>query len=219
MGELYLVRYAHASLGKDDCEKLFDLGYQQSTALGKAVAKKAVFQDRWIRGDMLGHRVTLGGAAVGMGKKNIKPAFHRGLNEFSSTGLLNASYNGKPIAKDPSTDRKIYFKELGEGVDNWQKNKKENLQKKWAEFTKSVNDVKKYSCAQKAKTALAMSSSGEISQLVASTLKTQTIQQTRLQLLRKKRSATKFIFPEQTFCIYGFNETPFITAENKRFLT
>ena len=99
------------------------------------------------------------------------------------------------------------------------KNKKENLQKKWAEFTKSVNDVKQYRCAQKAKIALAMSYSGEISQLVASTLKTQTIQQIRLQLLRKKRSATKFIFSEKTFCIHGFNETPFITAENKRFLT
>ena len=99
------------------------------------------------------------------------------------------------------------------------KNKEENLQKKWAEFTKSVNDVKQYRCAQKAKIALAMSSGGEISQLVASTLKTQTIQQIRLQLLRKKRSVTKFLFSDKTSCIHGLNETPFITAENKRFFT
>ena len=200
-------------------KKLSDLGYQQITALGKALAKQGVFQDHWILGYMLRHRETLGGAAARMGKKIVKPAFQRGLNEFSFTGLLNASDNGKPTAKHLSTDRKIYFKELDEAVDNWQKNKKENLQKKWAELTKNVNDVKQYRCAQKAKIALAMSYSGEISQLVASTLKMQTIEQIRLQLLRKKRSATKFLFSDKTSCIHGLNETPFITAENKRFFT
>ena len=110
-------------------KKLSDLGYQQITALGKALAKQGVFQDHWILGYMLRHRETLGGAAARMGKKIVKPAFQRGLNKFSFTGLLNASDNGKPIAKDLSTYRKIYFKELDEAIDNWQKQRRKFTKK------------------------------------------------------------------------------------------
>ena len=219
MAELYLIRHAQASFGTDDYDKLSDLGHEQSFALGKALFAQGLKPDAWVMGEMRRHNETLQGIAKGMGRNNVKTEIHNGLNEFDFTGLLNAYFKGKVAPSKMHSDHKIHFRTLRETILAWQKNKIDNPPETWANFKARVENAKQFIIAMQAKTVIALSSGGAISQLVSSTLETPASQQIQLQLQIKNCAISKFIFTEKAFYLNGFNETPHITAATQRFLT
>ena len=219
MAELYLIRHAQASFGADDYDKLSDLGHAQSFALGKALVAQGLKPDAWVMGEMRRHQETLQGIAKGMGRNNINTEVHHGLNEFDFKGLLNAYFIGKLAPAKMHTDRKIHFRALRESILAWQNNEVQNPPETWADFKERVENAKNFILSMQAKTVIALSSGGAISQLVSSTLQTPATQQIKLQLQMKNCAISKFIFNKKAFYLSGFNETPHITAATQRFLT
>ena len=52
MAEPYLIRFAQASFGADNYDKLSELGNKQSYALGKALASQGMQLDTWIMSEI-----------------------------------------------------------------------------------------------------------------------------------------------------------------------
>ena len=85
MAELYLIRFAQASFGADDYDKLSELGHKQSYALGKALASQGMQPDTLIMSVMPRHRETIEGIAKGIRLNAISAKMQTSLTEFDCT--------------------------------------------------------------------------------------------------------------------------------------
>ena len=219
MAELYLIRFAQASFGADNYDKLSDMCHKQSYALGKALASQGMQPDTWIMSVMPRHRETIEGIAKGIRLNAISTKIQTSLNELNFTGLLNAKYSGFTSPEKMHTDRKTHFRILRKTVLEWQADDIENPPETWTEFEKRIEVARKFIMRDGANTVLALSSGGAISQMISAALETPVEQQIRLQLQIKNCAVNKFIFTRNGFYLHGFNESPHITQETNHFLT
>ena len=216
MAELYLIRHAQASFGADNCDRLSDLGHQQSQSLGKALADQGVNPDFFHAGDMQRHRETLEGIQAGLGHKKSSFILHTVLNEFDSTGLLNARFRKGGTPALMHKDRKVHFRTLHDTVLAWQQNQIEDPPESWGIFCARIEAAWQAIMIEGPKTVLAVSSGGVIAQMTAALLQTSPEQQIKLQLQLKNCAVKQFIFSVRSTYLNGLNETLHITAASAR---
>ena len=214
MPELYLIRFAQASFGADDYDKLSELVNKQSYALGKALASQGMQPDTWIMSVMPRHRETIEGIAKGIRLNAISAEIQTSLNEFNFTGLLNAKYSGLTSPEKMHTDRKTHFRILRKTVLEWQADDIENPPETWTEFEQRIEVTKKKLIMRdEYHKVLARSSGTAISQMTAAALQTPRKQQIRLQLQMQNCAVNRFIFTRSRFYVHEFNESRHTTQK------
>jgi broad specificity phosphatase PhoE len=217
MPELIFIRHAQASFGAADYDVLSERGHRQSVAMGRALALAGLAPDAIFIGAQRRHRETMEGMVEGMAlAPQPEVTVHPGLNEFDFKGLLDARFRDEPRPEGTDHDRRTHFRILRDTVLAWQRDEVEDPPETWAGFCGRVADAKRAmleSSAQTgAKTVVAVSSGGAISQLVASALGAPAEQMIRLQLQMKNCAMSRLIVGREHLYLHSFNETPHVTA-------
>ena len=97
--KIIFIRHGQAQFGQANYDKLSEVGYEQSVALGKVLFEQGATIDHWVRGDMVRHAETLKGVSQGMRTQVTDQIVTPDLNEYDFTGLLDARFaDGKAPA-------------------------------------------------------------------------------------------------------------------------
>jgi broad specificity phosphatase PhoE len=222
MAQLILVRHGQASFGQANYDKLSDLGHDQAVALGQTLLARGISPDVWACGTMVRQAETLRGIQRGLGFAAQDPIVHAGLNEYDFTGLLNARFANEAPPEGIHTDRKVHFQNLRSTVAAWQDDDITDPPETWATFAqRTAQACRDLMAVKDAKTILAVSSGGAISQIVSTILETSKRQQIELQLQIKNASMTTVVFSATKGArfVSTFNETPFVTHKTEHLLS
>ena len=221
MPKIIFVRHGQAQFGQANYDKLSDVGYEQSVALGKALFEQGITIDHWVRGDMVRHEETLKGISQGTRTQVSHQIVTPDLNEYDFTGLLNARFVGGQAPAGLHTDRKTHFRLLRETLALWQNDEIANPPESWATFEKRLKRAQHTIFGLEGDTILVVTSGGAISKIVANALSVSHAKQVDLQLQIKNASMSTFIYSRRTggFFLNAFNETPFVSAKTQHLLT
>lgn len=216
---MHFVRHGQASFGASDYDNLSDIGHAQARALGRSFVVRGAQFDACFIGAQRRHRQTFDGIAEAL-KTDKEPIVLEGLNEFDFAGLLEARFAGQPSPADMHTDRKVHFRLLREVVLDWQRDEIDTPPERFSDFyarvTEAVTTIESYG----AKSAIAVSSGGPIGLMSALSAGAPPKQMVQMQLQTRNCGVTKILLTKGRRWLHGFNETPFLTAENtEQFLT
>ena len=217
MPKIIFVRHGQALFGQANYDKLSEVGYEQSVALGKVLLEQGVTIDHWVRGDMVRHA----GVSQGMRTQVTDQIVTPDLNEYDFTGLLDARFADGKAPAGLHTDRKTHFRLLRETLALWQNDEISNTPESWAAFEIRLLRVQQTIFGLEGETILVVSSGGAISKIVANVLGVSHAKQVDLQLQIKNASMSTFIYSRRTggFFLNAFNETPFVSAKTQHLLT
>ena len=221
MPKIIFVRHGQALFGQANYDKLSEVGYEQSVALGKVLLEQGVTIDHWVRGDMVRHDETLKGISQGMRTQVSHQIVTPDLNEYDFTGLLNARFADGQAPVGLHTDRKTHFRLLRETLALWQNDEIANPPESWAAFETRLLHSQQTIFGLEGDTILVVSSGGAISKIVANALSVSHAKQVDFQLQIKNASMSTFIYSRRTggFFLNAFNETPFVSAKTQHLLT
>ncbi len=215
MPVLYLVRHGQASFGADDYDVLSPAGHAQSEALGDALSRLGVKPDVFVMGDMRRHRETMEGILRAMGRSDVTPEIHAGLNEYDFGKLLAAKEKAQGSGDGPPPERRSYFRMLREVVQEWHRDEIPEPEETYGHFAARVEDARKFCMREGVETVLAVSSGGAIGQMIATTLDAPPLTQVKLQLQMKNCAVNRIVYSKRNTYLHGFNETPHIDASNE----
>ena len=221
MPKIIFVRHGQAQFGQANYDKLSDVGYEQSVALGTSLFEQGITIDHWVRGNMVRHAETLKGILQGMRAQVSHQIVTPALNEYDFKGLLDARFAGGTAPAGLHTDRKTHFRLLRETLALWQNDEIANPPESWATFETRLKRAQQAIFGIEGGTILVVSSGGAISKIVANALRVSHAKQVDLQLQIKNASMSTFIYSRRTggFFLNAFNETPFVSVKTQHLLT
>lgn len=148
MAVVYLIRHGQASFGKANYDQLSDLGHQQSTRLGQALAERMPVFDKVCLGSMLRHKQTANNclAAFDSSLEQIEASVDDGWNEYNHQDILAkyhpefASHESMRIfLKKQENPKKAFEYHFNKAIDRWMHGDHEHdYDESWVTFSGRV---------------------------------------------------------------------------------
>ncbi|MFN9194303.1 MAG: histidine phosphatase family protein [Pseudomonadota bacterium] len=208
MGTLYLVRPGQASCGRDDYDRLSDLGARQCEALGAWLHERGRRFEGVVRGTLRRHAQSLD--AIARALPGLPEAIEMpGLNEYDSEAVVRAVFQGElPPPLDPAAYRQ-HFRLLREGLLAWMEGRAQPAgMPSWRGWQDGIEAALTLVRERFAGDVLLVSSGGPIATAVAQVLQAPPASVVELNLRIRNSALTEFVFTPKRHALSVFNAVP-----------
>jgi broad specificity phosphatase PhoE len=240
MTTLYLIRHGQASFGQENYDQLSDLGQQQATHLGNALAKRLPNFDAVCLGTMLRHQQTASNCLEGFGQVIEQTdavsdvvsdaVFDAGWNEYDHQDILRqykpefvTSKSMMEYISQQANPKRAFEADFNGAIDRWIAGENDqDYVESWTAFTSRVHQALENTLAANAdKKRIAVFTSGGPISLVTQHLlgvPQEKIMQMNWTLLNC--GVTKLVSTGSRLFLASLNEhTHFEGVEQKHFIT
>jgi len=232
MATIHLIRHGQASFGKANYDELSDLGQQQATRLGQALAQRMPAFDAVFLGSMLRHKQTASNclAEFNSNLDQVNAVFDAGWNEYGHEDIL-AKYRPefathesmREFLKAQPNPKKTFAIEFNNAMNCWiQSTNPEQYKESWQAFTTRVHDAleRVVSNAQGSKSIAVFTSGGVISLIAQSMLGVDSEQIMKMNWTLLNCGVSKVVCTDSRRFLSTLNEHSHFEGEtNKHFLT
>lgn len=232
MAVVYLIRHGQASFGKANYDQLSDLGHQQSTRLGFALAERLPMFDQVYLGSMLRHKQTANNclAAFDSSVDQVKASVDEGWNEYNHQDIL-AKYRPefashetmRAFLKKQDNPKKAFEYHFNKAMDRWmQGNHEDDYEESWRTFSGRVQTAFENVLAdtQLSKNVAVFTSGGPISLIAQSLLGVDQLQIMKMNWTLLNCGVTKIVSTNNRVFLSSLNDhSHFESEDSKHFLT
>lgn len=231
MGRLLIVRHAQASFLADNYDQLSELGYVQSSLLGKFLADSSIAFDRVIIGSLLRHRQTAEAAGKEYKKKGhkwIMDTFrefdeHQGpevvQQVLANKGFFQQEDYGNATHSPTHLIKKQYFSAFQEITQKWiQEDASIGHEQfeSWKAFRlrvkKGLNRLIEES--NRGDTILLFTSGGPVAAVLGEALELSEGKTLEMSWIVNNTSVSEFLFSKQRFSLKSFNLVSHLSPEH-----
>lgn len=224
MSELFLVRHAQASFGRENYDRLSELGHQQSRWLGEYFADRGIRFDRIVTGTMERHRETAAGIVESMGARANGIDECPEWNEYDFLKLAAMYQEQFPASRlPPDADSRQLYRLLHKALLAWAADELEyeaDGLERWTDFRDRVGLMLDRLRADRLRTVLVVSSGGALAIAVQHILNLPDANTIQLNLQTRNTGLHHCFFNERTITLSSFNNVPHLdTGERRQYIT
>ena len=216
MSRILLVRHGQASWGAADYDQLSDLGFEQSRALGAALAAQDITPDVLVSGSMKRHAQTGAAACEGAGW-TVPVTTDGGWDEFDHLQML--ARHPAPEGVDVTSDKRAFQRWFTEATTRWTGGEHDDYDESFADFSARVGTAleRTVDSLEPRGTAVVFTSGGPVAWATALRLGGDAALWSRLNQVVINASVTSFVVGSRGATLLAFNEHTHLSPDQQTY--
>ncbi|MEO0368409.1 MAG: histidine phosphatase family protein [Pseudomonadota bacterium] len=230
MATLYLIRHGQASFGQQNYDQLSDVGLEQASIVGRALAQRLEGFDHVVSGTMHRHHQTADNCLMQLNKQADARTEHGGWNEYDHDDILRGLGENfqtpdaiNAYLATQENPKQVFEKAFNDSVNRWMSGEYDNYNETWTEFKTRIQAALTESVERArsgVKETAVFTSGGVISVVAQSLLGVPSEKMMQMNWTLMNCGITKVVVTKDRVFIASLNEhVHFESTDMKRFIT